>query len=550
MTASLITPAEVSSIAFVNALDPELILPMFISSAQTKYIVPLVTQPVIDKIATTPGDYTVLVHDYIKTYLAFSVKYMFYNQLLTETDKFPTSDAQRTAAIQEVLTIMEVSRGLLSDYLNANIFETPVVPVKNLTAGFLKSKGQLSTGNSNSDVTSILANTSTGIPSDPDTFNFFSFATGLLNKITWSNLKIALKSYFDLLYPGINNVIAGNIIEPPQLKLDSGNYATVYHSFHFLDTLRCYWDSSNKAFLNYNPEVWVFRKRNYDRRSKTKNTTYGSNLVSHGAFEAGDASHWNCDANVVISGGKLNFIAAADGSTANLADVLDLVTWKNYEISFEVTNHSSGYVYFDMHGEGSVQATFNGTWSNIIRCNNQSSGLKFVCQGTSTFSIDNLVIREVVYNRVNIKHKKWTHEPHLNGVKYPVSKYFSGAMQSEECPIASVGRHTEFPLTALKNNDKMVIPLDPFEYYFGDNHSGPLAVIDEHFDYETYDPVILGRDGLLITFRFAIVVDNPDSEADCPKLIGQLSDPVTMIMTAKRNNVKIQPFIRFCNKYN
>ena len=188
----LITATEVSQIAFINALDPALILPMFISSAETKYIVPIVTQAVITDITANPDNYTTLVEDYIKPYLAFSIKYMFYNQLLTETDTFPTSDQQRTAAIQEVIAIMEVSRGLLSDYLNANIFPTPVVTDKTLTAGFLKSKGQLTTANS--DVTSILAGASTGIPSEPDTFNFINFATGLLNKISWANLKIAFRS--------------------------------------------------------------------------------------------------------------------------------------------------------------------------------------------------------------------------------------------------------------------------------------------------------------------------------------------------------------------
>jgi hypothetical protein len=206
MSAPLITPAEVSSIAFVNALDPVLILPMFISSAETKYIVPLVTQVLITDIQANPGNYAILVNAFIKPYLAFCVKYMFYNQLLTETDTFPTSDAQRTSALQEVIAIMEVSRGLLSEYLNASIFPTPVVKEKTLTAGFLKSKGQLITTNSISDVTSTMVGASTGVPSDPDTFNFINFATGLLNKITWSTLVNLMKSAGDRIYASIDHL--------------------------------------------------------------------------------------------------------------------------------------------------------------------------------------------------------------------------------------------------------------------------------------------------------------------------------------------------------
>lgn len=215
---ALISASEVSTIAFVNALDPALILPMFISSAQTKYIVPLVTQPILDKVEATPSDYITLIDNYIKPYLAFSVKYMFYNQLLTETDTFPTSDQQRTAAVQEVLSIMEVSRTLLSDYLNAEIFTNPTVVTKKVVGGLLKSgyaiaaypsSGVSSTG----DVTSTLAAASSGIPSDADTFNFISFTSGLLNKITWSNLINLMKSAADRIYASIDHIHNDEIIE-------------------------------------------------------------------------------------------------------------------------------------------------------------------------------------------------------------------------------------------------------------------------------------------------------------------------------------------------
>jgi hypothetical protein len=136
---SLITPTEISTIAFLNALDPALILPMFISSAQTKYIVPIVTTDLITKITATPSDYTTLVEDYIKPYLAFSVKYMFYNQLLTETNSFPPEE-QRSDALQEVLNIMEVNRELLRSYLNTNNLGSPVSASSKLISGFRVTK--------------------------------------------------------------------------------------------------------------------------------------------------------------------------------------------------------------------------------------------------------------------------------------------------------------------------------------------------------------------------------------------------------------------------
>ena len=132
---SLITAQEVSTIAFVKTLDPALILPSFISSAEAKYIVPLVTKTVLDQVEATPGNYTSLVNDYIKPYLAFAVKYMFYNQLLTETDTFPP-DAQRSDALQEVLNLMEINRERLLTYLNENILPVPENSSRKLISGF------------------------------------------------------------------------------------------------------------------------------------------------------------------------------------------------------------------------------------------------------------------------------------------------------------------------------------------------------------------------------------------------------------------------------
>jgi hypothetical protein len=195
----LISANEVSSIAFVNSLNPDLILPAFISSAETKYIVPLVTQTILDDIAENPGDFTSLVNDYIKPYEAFCIKYIFYNQLLTETDTFPTSDSQRSAALQEVLTIMEVYRDLLSTYLNAEIFETPVFSTTPLVSGFRigtasgSGSGNTAGNTSGANVTETLAGASLDSIALNDHLNFMQFTTGLLKRISWANFYTALK---------------------------------------------------------------------------------------------------------------------------------------------------------------------------------------------------------------------------------------------------------------------------------------------------------------------------------------------------------------------
>jgi hypothetical protein len=235
----LISATEVSQIAFVNSLDPALILPAFISSAENKYIVPLVTQTVVNDIAVAPGEYTILVNDYIKPYEAFCIKYMFYNQLLTETDTFPTSDAQRTAALQEVLEIMEVYRDLLSTYLNDNVFETPAVSTTQMVSGFrigtASNAGSGSTAATGSNVTETLAGASSASLSGADHLNFIQFASGILKKITWTNFYSTLKemigidqdnSYESEIPFDFNNINAGTI-QSFDLDIKASNVYTI-----------------------------------------------------------------------------------------------------------------------------------------------------------------------------------------------------------------------------------------------------------------------------------------------------------------------------------
>ena len=126
---------------------------------------------------------------------------MFYNQLLTETDTFPTSDDQRSAALQEVLSIMEVSRDLLISYLNANIFETPLTTAtKNISGfrtGYSASSGSGAGGAASGVyVTDSLSGASVDVLANEDTLNFIQFTSGLLKKLTWSNLKNTVRNYF------------------------------------------------------------------------------------------------------------------------------------------------------------------------------------------------------------------------------------------------------------------------------------------------------------------------------------------------------------------
>lgn len=67
------------------------------------------------------------------------------------------------------------------------------------------------------DVTNTLAATSKATPVDADVILLIDSVTGLLNILTWGNLKATLKTYFDTLYLAINALLT-----PPGSFLDFG----------------------------------------------------------------------------------------------------------------------------------------------------------------------------------------------------------------------------------------------------------------------------------------------------------------------------------------
>ena len=120
---ALITATEVNTFAFNPAIDPALILPEFIALAEKKYLIPLISRPFYDDIASNPGSYSTLLDAYIKPCLAFYIKYILGNQ--SETEPFVTAERNKAQLII---------------YLNSESFPLYLKPVKQIISGFLITK--------------------------------------------------------------------------------------------------------------------------------------------------------------------------------------------------------------------------------------------------------------------------------------------------------------------------------------------------------------------------------------------------------------------------
>ena len=133
----LITPSEVNTLAFITPVDPATILEEIINTAETKYLVPVITQPVYDDLSVHPGMYTTLVNDYIKPYLAYCVKYLLYSQYYSETLSTSNFDKSREEIVNNTNVILQAKKDLLKTNLTNGIYPLYSLPVKKRISGFI-----------------------------------------------------------------------------------------------------------------------------------------------------------------------------------------------------------------------------------------------------------------------------------------------------------------------------------------------------------------------------------------------------------------------------
>lgn len=330
---------------------------------------------------------------------------------------------------------------------------------------------------------------------------------------------------YEKLAGGQENKLSGGGISIPTLKMSYGHYRAAGEKVSQRDSLYAQWDSADQSFLSYNPEIWSFRKRNNFRR-KLVSEHLGDELCLDPGCDWPES--WITTGAVSVIGSEISFSSAAGGdSITQLLNTTLAIPWAWYELSFTITDFTEGYIRAS-YGNG-VTADLNakGTYTFRLRRTSKGAGISFTAYGSNptTLRIDDVSFKRV-YREFDLSHKKkWAHEPHQNGVKYPNSNFWAGQTVCKVPSIQDSGRFTEFPLTAARG-EKQLIELDPYEYIYAQH-----KVTDEFFklsdstDLSTIKALeAAGRGTLSIGFRFAIVIDHPLVAGH--KLIGDLSDEV------------------------
>lgn len=132
------------------------------------------------------------------------------------------------------------------------------------------------------------------------------------------------------------------------------------------------------------------------------------------------------------------------------------------------------------------------------------------------------------FSQSKVYYAGYHHPTHMNGLNWPNSPFFSG--------LGEFPYHTEFPLIITGPHQRQLLSdFNVREFYF---HWSIDSVKTQPWPENTPATQIsrlkaVGRkiDGYSRSnyFKFAIAIDNPDPNAQCPVLFGELSDAIQVL---------------------
>ena len=352
-----------------------------------------------------------------------------------------------------------------------------------------------------------------------------------------------------------------NIIEIPTPKVEiiSHNEAPLLDPWKVYDKVRVWWEQDNKEFLNHNPELWIFRRKVYER-------------VKWPTYNAGDTLGGGKYVSTFNKGGKR--YALIVGTSLGVQDIgwgtmSTDVTGQSNDVGAAITNHEQYVALDNKAGTAAMSAravTQGGKtdWYlptveelNLIYANNDVIGLPTTAGGNVAFywassqtgvSAANTVefstgttisvqkdsnVRATVpirYEELAIlqrnRKKKWVHEPHNNGSKFVGSKFYGGKSEWLGNPVES-----EFALTTTEKAKQTITTVEYGDFLFGQYFRSGMSAIDPDTQYTSLASIRAKGSqhvsGALSKRKqdiaFAIVIDNPDTSAEDPKLIGGMS---------------------------
>jgi hypothetical protein len=131
----------------------------------------------------------------------------------------------------------------------------------------------------------------------------------------------------------------------------------------------------------------------------SKGLVLGSEICPNGTFDT--ATGWILTAGATISGGKLNFSAAAPSNPNAYITLTGAASGDVYSITFTISDYVSGAVGVRLYSSGIASPNYsaNGTYTVVLAIPVSNGNFGFVTSGASTtLSIDNVSVKKVTGN--------------------------------------------------------------------------------------------------------------------------------------------------------
>lgn len=133
----IITAQEINAIAFTDPIDLALMNDEVINTAETVNLIPVITQSLYADISMNPGNYSILITEYIKPYLSFCIKFQLYSQYFPGSISDSRPDRQREEILNEIRLIIQAKKNLLVKQLASGLYPKYAPPFKRRVNGFL-----------------------------------------------------------------------------------------------------------------------------------------------------------------------------------------------------------------------------------------------------------------------------------------------------------------------------------------------------------------------------------------------------------------------------
>jgi len=124
--------------------------------------------------------------------------------------------------------------------------------------------------------------------------------------------------------------------------------------------------------------------------------TYGSELVTNGDFATD--SDWTKGSGVTISSGSANFLNVANNQALIQNGIL--AASKLYSVTFTISNYTQGGIRVGVSTTNSTTISANGTHTVELVSGTSFLNIYFYATSTTTLSIDNVSVKELLENDV------------------------------------------------------------------------------------------------------------------------------------------------------